>query len=307
MAPFPIGNNPRMRVPVDEIRDPDFPHPMSRFFEGWRNMRREHYASRPSGAGAEKRRAIITIVSNEPVFFPIWLSYYSRFFSPDDIYVLDHQTDDGSLDKGDFVRIPVRHGSVDHVWMMETIRDLQHQLLETHEVVVVTDVDEIVAPRPEQGTLGDYIDHLDEDFVNAIGYELIHLADREPPYRDDLPVMDQRHFWFANDAYDKPAIAMVPMDWKPGFHERVDAKTNFDPDLFLIHLHRMDYEICRDRHALRRKRRWGEKDIREGWAAHHRIRTPWGFRKWFYRESGLEAEGISMEIQEIPAQWRGLF
>ena len=296
-----------MRAPIDEVRGPDYPHPMSRFFEGWRAMRSEHYASRPPGKGAAQRRAIITIANNEPIFFPIWLGYYSRFFAPEDIYVLDHQTDDGSLDGGGFVRIPVEHESFDQVWMQSIIREHQHNLLDSYDVVVVTDVDEIIAPHPSKGTLGDYIDHLDEDFVNAIGYELVHLADREPAYDPGTPVLSQRHFWFANDAYDKPAIARVPMDWKPGFHERVDARTNFDPDLFLIHLHRMDYDICRARHKLRRRGRWGARDLAEGWTAHQRIRSPWGFRRWFYTESGLEAHGIKMEIQEIPPEWEGLF
>ena len=47
--------------------------------------------------GAEKRRAVQTMVQNEAVFLPIWLRYYSRFFAPDDIYVFDHEID-GWLD-----------------------------------------------------------------------------------------------------------------------------------------------------------------------------------------------------------------
>lgn len=292
---------------VKEIKGPDHPHPMQMFFEGWREMRRKHYEARPPGKGAAKRRAVITIVNNEPVFFPIWLGYYSRFFAPEDIYVLDHETDDGSLDREGFVRIPVEHESFDQLWMLETVRTHQHRLLEDYDVVLTADVDEIIVPRPERGGLGDYIDHMDEEFVNAIGYELIHLADREPPYRPEAAVLDQRRYWFANDAYDKPALSMVPMDWKPGFHERVDARTNFDPDLCLIHLHRMDFGLCRARHRLRRKGRWGERDLKEGWSAHHRIRSRRGFRRWFYEQSGLEAHGISMEVQEIPQQWKGLF
>ena len=59
------------------------------------------------------------MVHNESVFFPIWLSYYSRFFAPEDIFVFDHETTDGSTARDGFVRIPVEHESVDHVWMVE--------------------------------------------------------------------------------------------------------------------------------------------------------------------------------------------
>ena len=47
------------------------------------------------------------MVYNEAVFLPIWLRYYSRFFAPDDIYVLDHESTDGSTSGSGFVRIPV--------------------------------------------------------------------------------------------------------------------------------------------------------------------------------------------------------
>ena len=54
-------------------------------------------------------RAVLTMVYNESVFLPIWLRYYSRFFAPEDIYVLDHQSDDGSTNGGGFVRVPLEH------------------------------------------------------------------------------------------------------------------------------------------------------------------------------------------------------
>ncbi len=287
-----------------EVRPADHPHPMHMFFEGLRRRRREHYEDRAARPPA--RRAILTMVNNEPLFFPIWLGYYSRFFAADDIYVLDHETDDGTLSGGGFVRIPVRHGLFDQTWMVETMREHQNRLLDDYDIVVTADVDEIIAPLPEWGTLGQYLDRFDEEFVNAFGYELIHLADREPPFDPSGPVFGQRRYWFANDAYDKPVVSMVPMDWKPGFHERRDGEKRWDPDLRLIHLHRLDYEICAARHRQRRKGGWGERDLREGWGAHYRIRGRRRFDRWFYGHSGWEDFGIEMEIQEIPASWREL-
>ena len=69
-------------------------------------------------------------------------------------------------------------------------------------------------------------------------------------------MLDQRRHWFANGFYNKPAIATVPMTWEPGFHGRMDGDLVLDPDLYLIHLHRIDYDICLARHALRQRRRW---------------------------------------------------
>lgn len=280
---------------------------MERYFDAWRRQRRERYASRAAGLGARKRRAVLTMVHDEAIFLPIWLGYYSRFFAPEDIYVLDHETTDGSTSVGDFVRIPVEHDSIDHTWMVRTIEAQQHELLERYDVVLTTDVDEIVAPDPSWGTLGEYIDRFEEEFVNCLGYELLHLRDVESPLRVDQPILDQRGHWFVNDAYDKPALATAPTIWEPGFHTRSDGRVNWDPDLRLIHLHRMDYDICLARHRLRRDRPWHRRDVAAGWADHNRVTEAEAFERWFYKESGFEDRGIQIVLQPIPRDWKGLF
>lgn len=294
-GPLPGG----MRVP--EPRN-DMRHPLADHFEGLRSNRAERRAA-PDGAG--KRRAAITIVHNEPVFFPIWLGYYSQFFAPEDIYVLDHESDDGSTARDGFVRIPVTHETVDHTWMVRTVEALQHELLQRYDVVLVTDVDEIVAPLPEFGTLGDYIDGLQEDFVNCLGYELIHLVDREPAFDPARKVLDQRGYWFASDIYDKPALATVPMRWHPGFHRELEGRMRPDPDLYLIHLHRMDYELCLARHRYRDGLAWNDHDVSLGWAGHNRITDEAQFARWFYEDSN--AEWNELAVEPIPASWRGAF
>src|SRR5690348_4052778 len=175
-----------------------------------------------------KRRALITMVHDEAFFLPIWLGYYSRYFEPADIYVLDHDTTDGSTDREGFVRIPVSHDAVDHTWMVETIQALQHKLFEEYDVVVVTDVDEIIVPNPVFTNLGEYLDEFDQEFVNCHGFELVHMRDREPPYVPGVPILDQRSYWFENALYSKPAIATKPTVWLPGFHFREDRRTNDD-------------------------------------------------------------------------------
>jgi Glycosyl transferase family 2 len=293
----PLPGGIRVPEPRNDVR-----HPLADHFE---SLRRNRDQRRAVPGGARKRRAAITIVHNEPVFFPIWLGYYSQFFAAEDIYVLDHESDDGSTARDGFVRIPVTHETVDHTWMVRTIEALQHELLQRYDVVLVTDVDEIVAPVPEFGTLGDYIDGLEEDFVNCLGYELIHLVDREPPFDRARNVLDQRGYWFPSDIYDKPALATVPMRWHPGFHRGLEGSMHPDPDLYLIHLHRMDYEICLARHSHRQRLDWNERDVSLGWATHNRITDEAEFAQWFYEESNAEWNKIA--IEPIPPPWRGAF
>ena len=289
--------------PLTELEPQDSPgHPLAPWFATWRRDRAA--ASKPARGRRRPRRAIITIVHNEPVFFPLWLRYYSRFFAARDIYVFDHETSDGSTAGEGFQRIPVKHPTVDHTWMVQTITDLQHDLAGRYDVTVVTDVDELIAPLPAQGTLGDYLDRFDEEWVNCLGYEVIHMREREPALDLERPVLAQRGWWFYNDGYDKAAIATVPMRWRPGFHGREDFQFAPDPDLRLIHLHRVDYDICRARHVTRSQRPWAPLDAREGWAAHNTISETDAFAKWFYEDASF-AGGIPLEPEPVPAPWRG--
>lgn len=285
-------------------------HPWAMFFDGLRQTRRERYAAWKPGSGAGKRCAVQTMVHNEPIFLPIWLRYYSRFFGPEDIYVLDNDSTDGSTAGGGFVRMPVAHDRVDHSWMVSTLESHQHELLERYDVVLTTDVDEIVAPNPEWGTLGDYLDRFDEEFVNCLGYEILHMKNVEPAIRPDRPVLDQRGYWFAAAGYDKPALASVPMKWKPGFHEREDEELALDPDLYMIHLHRMDFEICLERHRQRRERSWEKRDLDEGWADHNLIADEEELERWFYSESadpGKPGFDAQIVLEPIPPAWKGVF
>ena len=94
------------------------------------------------------------------------------------------------------------------------------------------------------------------------------------------------------------------MSGAAGFHGRSDFRYNPDPDLRLIHLHRMDYDVCMERHRGRQDRRWAEVDEEQRWALHNRITEPLEFERWFYEDSCLD--GVEVEIEEIPAAWRGV-
>ncbi len=291
-------------LPEDRALQPgDTPtHPLAPWFEHKRRERRERYASRTPARPGSRRSAVLTIASNEPVFFPIWLAYYSRHFAADDIYVLDHDSDDGSIAGDGFVHLPVSHDAFDNRWMVATVERHQRELLERYRAVVVVDVDEIVAPDPAWGTLADYLERFDEEWVNCLGYEVIHMHRDEPALDPARPVLAQREHWFPNDVYNKPSIASTPISFKPGFHGRTDNHFNMDPDLRLIHLHRMDYELCHARHLKWRARTWAREDLRAGQGTHNRITEAADFERWFYRDSA--APGIGVHLEQIPSRWR---
>lgn len=281
-------------------------HPLANWVDVHRAERQSFRLKSDPAAGRERSRAIVTMVHNEAVFLPIWLRYYSRFFRPEDIYVLDHESTDGSTEVGGFRRQPVSRERVDHVWMLRMIEAKQHELFEQgYDMVLVTDVDEIVIPDPELGDLGSYMDTMVEDFVSCMGYEIVHLPDRESELDPDQPIMEQRRYWAENATYNKSALATEPSRWVPGFHRREDHHFHPDPDLFMVHLHRVDYESCRVRHRQRSFQQWGSEDLDSGWAAHNRLVEGEKFDRWFFHDSGFE--GFPLRIERIPERWRGTF
>ncbi|MFI9232270.1 RICIN domain-containing protein [Streptomyces rimosus] len=248
-------------------------------------------------------RALMTLVRDEPEFFPLWLRYYSRFFAPQDIYVLEHQPRPGFAADDRFTHIPVHNEVFSSDWQRDIVQRHQHDLVDRYDAVLYTDVDEIVAPDPDFCDLGAYIDRFDGDYVSCNGYEVLHLKDSEPVFDPVENVLRQRSTWFPNPLYSKPLLARVPMMWQSGFHERSDGRADHDPHLYLIHLHRMDYEICLRRHERRSGHLRAQDDIDNNRGYQNRIVDPDAFHHWFYQDR-VNDEPIFPEL--IPERWQGV-
>ena len=275
-------------------------------FAGQREWRRHHYAGWDSQQTAKRSRAIVTMVRDESQFLPIWLGYYSQFFSPEDIYVLDHDTKDGSTSVPGFHRIAVSHETTDMHWMLQQITEMQHKLMQKYDIVVVCDVDEIIAPDPASpcSDLGQYLDRMDEDFVCCLGYEVIHQPEVEPPIDIERPLLAQRSTWYHNPLYDKPAIAMIPMNWVPGFHRRTDGLNNYDPDLRLIHLHRVDIDRCYVRNVERSAFRRQDDDAAIGLAEYNWITDRAEFERWFHIDTVMA--NVPMRLEPLEPRWHAV-
>jgi hypothetical protein len=266
-------------------------------------LRRVPDAPRPPARRV--RFAVVTMVADEAFFLPIWLRYYGSFADPADLYVLDHGSTDGSTDGPGFQRISVHNPVVDWGWHVETVRRQQAALLERYDVVLCTDVDEIVVPDPAYGDLGRYVTEFSGDFVTCRGWEVLHDPATEPALDPSRPVLEQRGRWFRNPAYSKPLLATVPMPWTGGFHARTDGLTRDDPRLFLVHLHRVDFDQCLARHRQRVARPWVPHQVADGWGYQNRITDPETFRTWFFTDSSRP--GASIAVEDIPDRWRNAF
>lgn len=229
--------------------------------------------------------AVFTIVRNESIYLPIWLNYYRQFFK--DLFVLDHNSTDGSTHGIAAVVIPVNNSACfDHCWMRDKVQYYQKELLETYDTVIFTEVDEIL-----WYPLG--LDKLPKGCHKCIGYDLIQMPE-EPELNLDSVILEQRQYWQHNDYYDKTLISDIPLNWELGFHKS-DPEGTLLEGLTLIHLKKMDYELARQRNEERAQWNWSQKDLENKWGYHNRL-TGEEFKKFFY--NGGTIQNISEEIKK---------
>lgn len=206
-----------------------------------------------------KRTAVVTMVYNEPVFLPLWRRYYGPQFGEDCCYVIDHGTDDGStemLGEVNVVRIPrsPKHNKK----RANFISNFCSALLEWYDAVIYVDIDEFLIPDPEQyASLKAFVDEVKEgSTITAIGIDISHVPDIEPPLDLSAPILGQRRWTRFAFPMCKPLVTTVPIRWTPGFHSS-DQDLHFDR-LFLFHLHNFDLPCGLSRLAITRSMPWGD-------------------------------------------------
>jgi hypothetical protein len=239
-----------------------------------------------------RARAAFTIARNEPVMLPLWLSYYERYFDPDDLYVLDHDSSDGSTEglEGRCRVVPVHRQTCDHHWLKSTVELFQAFLLRSYDTVLFADSDEFVLADPRRyAGLDDYIAKLARPAARCAGFNVVHQPD-ESPLRFDAPLLAQRQYWHASLTYSKRLLSRIPLRWSYGFHQEYNAPDDPpDPELLLVHLHRVDHDTTLARHQAAAARDWNEVDIVNGYGMQNRIVDPSEFEEWFYRGADLDA------------------
>jgi Glycosyl transferase family 2 len=251
-------------------------------------------------------RAAFTIVQNEAFFLPLWLGYYGRYFDAEDLYVLDHDSTDGSTSAlgGRCSVVPVhRDHSFDHEWLRATVETFQAFLLTAYEVVLFAEADEfLVADPARHGGLGAYLDALEGPAARATGFNVVHHPrEGEPPLATGEPLLAHRGYWHPAPLYSKTLIGRIPLHWSVGFHvESSAAQPDPDPELWLVHLHRGDYDRCLARHRSAVAREWSPEDLERGYGKQSRVVDADEFERWFY--AGEDLEGTARE--PIPERLR---
>lgn len=202
--------------------------------------------------------AFFTVVKNEYVYLPILMRYYSQFFEPEDMTILDNDSTDHSINafkipKGVIVeRVLSPHEDYfDHNFLVNTVQNKQAELLKKYKAVLFAEVDEMVVPDPAvyPGGLTEYLLKFLESpqkLAKLVGAEIWHNATYEPPIDFNRPILQQRRLVRWNHYYNKALLSKIPLNYSNGFHlcnQQVDQDKNF----YLFHLQFIDYDYFRAR------------------------------------------------------------
>lgn len=201
----------------------------------------------------KKKCAIFTTVKNESVFLPIWLKHYQQYFNNEDIYVLDHQSNDGSTTNLPVnVRLVENEYVNDNEWVVQIAQNLQRELLKDYQCVIFAESDEILysLEKPFDQTIDEFIES-DDLYVTFNGFSLFHNVQAEPNIQSGDRIFEKRNYWFKDVLEDKTLMTKVPLDWNWGFHSLKGRTNNYLPDCYLAHLHRFDFETMVKRHQER--------------------------------------------------------
>ena len=112
------------------------------------------------------RIAAFTMVHNEADFLPLWIRHYGREIGVENLYCVDHGSDDGSTEGIgiSITRFP-RRRDFDSVIRSFLIANFHASLLRSHDAVIFSDADEFLVADP--GGLGPRHRRLSDSLIGA--------------------------------------------------------------------------------------------------------------------------------------------
>lgn len=214
--------------------------------------------------------AFVTMVYNDQFFLDIWLRYYLKHTTPENLYIVTHGPQ------------PYAHDMAPNSNIVEIERDPRNprldqdrlaflskfcsELTDRYDRVIMNDVDEIVVLDPAHGgELVDYIESVprQHEVISPLGLEIVHRIDHENDYDYARNMFDQRQFVRMNGWYTKPNITSTKIVWGPDGHGSSYDRLFLDDNLYTFHLKWFDQLFHIKRHQDRLKLRFEDDEGQE--------------------------------------------
>lgn len=176
------------------------------------------------------------------LFLDVWLDYYTKIVDQDDITILHLKITDfdlvGYLKEEGYSGISVEDREIGC-----KLHKKQWELFDNCDVVVYSDLDEIIYHRDLLNILNDF----ESPYLTTTGFEIIHNFGEELPIDMSKKIMDQRSWGIFSQYYNKSLILKDRFEWGRGNHTLYDKDTHkpmvneVADGLYLVHLNRFDF------------------------------------------------------------------
>jgi hypothetical protein len=190
----------------------------------------------------------MTVVRDEQIMLPRWVSYYASQLGMESLIVIDDNSTDGSTSGLDCTvhRIPGFHPRKFNSERDRLVSGLASGLLVTYDAVLYTDVDEFLVADPARyDGLRDLVRaRKDQPVLAPLALNVVHHPEAEGALRRRRPVIGQRQFAKFAPIMCKPSIKRVAAPWVFASHG-IKAPYAVDPELFMLHLKFADTEAFR--------------------------------------------------------------
>lgn len=234
--------------------------------------------------GARQHRiGLLTMVKNEDVFLAAWLHHYKRVLEFPRFYIIDDASDE--VDTAQVVRDAGAEGICSILklppepfsdqYKSSALSQLARMLISRHDILVISDVDEIVMPVGEARShpLEELLSTTPASFTSPIGVLPVHDAATEGGFDPRIPLGEQRRWGFLHGASTKPIVWNgKTAEFTPGLHAVVGHNSPVVTNLATMHLRFVDRDVFVER-QMRRNQTFYSAEQRAGQGAHWQIES----------------------------------
>lgn len=199
---------------------------------------------------------------DEDFFLPIWHRYYASQFGAENLFIIDHNSQNATArdilpEAINVITIPFDTPTADkdaqnrksfdeERWL--AISAFAASMLKYYDCVIYNDTDEIYVADHENG-LAAYLDTIPEIGTRAgIGIEVYHDIENEPPLDPKQSIFEQRSHFNYKWHISRPGILSHEVELRGN---GAMAPVFFDPKLMMLHLRFADHEHLEQRQNLR--------------------------------------------------------
>lgn len=257
--------------------------------------------------------AIICPIKDENTFIHKFFEYYKQHLESRDIYILDFGSSEEYIKDVILPNANVIHTDVDILDAPGVFNEIKKNMellkSEGYDFVIPLDVDEILYYYEDPnsvyyqaiGGLKGFLQGLTkkDNIITCRGYEVLHIPTLQEDLKADEPWSNQIKYWYPEQQhYGKTLISRNQLDWGIGFHKykinNVWQNPQYNSQLFLIHMHKIDFKTTIERHQKWSSMQWSDETIENGYNYHYRMNERQKIIDWYFEPI------LNNVIYEIP-------